>query len=177
MSRWFVSLATALALVQFSSGGVAQTPAPSAPPPATPGMSLSAITQVPASGPPIMLEAGKGTLIRLTAPAATVFVANPDIADVQVKSPSLIYVSAKAPGETVIVFILPTLFIVLMGPAALGIIDTFSRSGGGPKHVTVVTHNGSGDDMGLNPNETEVTEKQAKDEQADTKQKKAEEPH
>jgi Flp pilus assembly secretin CpaC len=102
MSRWFVSLATALALVQFSSGGVAQTPAPSAPPPATPGMSLSAITQVPASGPPIMLEAGKGTLIRLTAPAATVFVANPDIADVQVKSPSLIYVSAKAPGETVV---------------------------------------------------------------------------
>jgi pilus assembly protein CpaC len=49
-----------------------------------------------------MLEAGKGTLIRLGAPAATVFVANPDIADVQVKSPALIYVSAKAPGETVI---------------------------------------------------------------------------
>jgi pilus assembly protein CpaC len=41
-------------------------------------------------------------LLRLTAPAATVFIANPDIADVQVKSPSLIYLSAKAPGETVI---------------------------------------------------------------------------
>ena len=49
-----------------------------------------------------MLEVNKGTLIRLTAPAATVFIANPDIADVQVKSPSLIYISAKAPGETVI---------------------------------------------------------------------------
>ena len=33
-----------------------------------------------------------------------------------------------------ILFILPTLFIVLMGPAALGIVDTFDRSGhGGPK--------------------------------------------
>ena len=38
-----------------------------------------------------------------------------------------------------ILFILPTLFIVLLGPAALGIIDTFNRSGG-QKHVTVVTH-------------------------------------
>jgi pilus assembly protein CpaC len=59
-------------------------------------------SQVGANGAPIVLEVNKGTLIRLTAPAATVFIANPDIADVQVKSPSLIYISAKAPGETVI---------------------------------------------------------------------------
>ncbi len=59
-------------------------------------------SQVAANGAPIVLEVNKGTLIRLTAPAATVFIANPDIADVQVKSPSLIYISAKAPGETVI---------------------------------------------------------------------------
>jgi pilus assembly protein CpaC len=52
--------------------------------------------------PAIALELGKGTLIRLRRPAATVFVANPDTADVQVKSPGLIYVFAKAPGETVI---------------------------------------------------------------------------
>src|SRR5215469_14906225 len=58
--------------------------------------------QINANGAPIVLEVNKGTLIRLTAPAATVFIANPDIADVQVKSPSLIYISAKAPGETVI---------------------------------------------------------------------------
>ena len=64
--------------------------------------SLPAISQVPATGTPIVLEAGKGTLIRLSQPAATVFIANPDIADVQVKSPSLIYVSAKPPGETVV---------------------------------------------------------------------------
>ncbi len=59
-------------------------------------------SQVAANGAPIVLEVNKGTLIRLSAPAATVFIANPDIADVQVKSPSLIYISAKSPGETVI---------------------------------------------------------------------------
>jgi pilus assembly protein CpaC len=59
-------------------------------------------SQVGANGAPIVLEVNKGTLIRLSAPAATVFIANPDIADVQVKSPSLIYISAKSPGETVI---------------------------------------------------------------------------
>jgi pilus assembly protein CpaC len=59
-------------------------------------------SQIGANGAPIVLEVNKGTLIRLTAPAATVFIANPDVADVQVKSPSLIYISAKSPGETVI---------------------------------------------------------------------------
>jgi pilus assembly protein CpaC len=59
-------------------------------------------SQISANGAPIVLEVNKGTLIRLSAPAATVFIANPDIADVQVKSPTLIYVSAKAPGETVL---------------------------------------------------------------------------
>jgi len=58
--------------------------------------------QIPANGGRITLEVNKGTLIRLAGPAATVFVANPDIADVQVKSPTLVYISAKAPGETVI---------------------------------------------------------------------------
>jgi pilus assembly protein CpaC len=59
-------------------------------------------TQIPANGRPIVLEVGKGTLIRLSRPASTVFVASPDIADVQIKSPELIYISAKAPGQTVI---------------------------------------------------------------------------
>jgi pilus assembly protein CpaC len=58
--------------------------------------------QIPANGGRITLEVNKGTLVRLSGPAATVFVANPDIADVQVKSPTLVYISAKAPGETVI---------------------------------------------------------------------------
>jgi pilus assembly protein CpaC len=50
----------------------------------------------------MQIEIGKGTLLRLKRPAATVFVANPETADVQVKSPTLIYVTAKAPGETVL---------------------------------------------------------------------------
>jgi pilus assembly protein CpaC len=58
------------------------------------------VTTIPPSGTPIVIEAGKGTLVRLPRPASTVFIANPDVADVQVKSPSLIYVTAKAPGQT-----------------------------------------------------------------------------
>jgi pilus assembly protein CpaC len=61
-----------------------------------------AAVQIPATGRPILLETGKGTLIRLARPANTVFVANPDIADVQVKSPELVYITAKSPGTTVI---------------------------------------------------------------------------
>src|SRR5439155_1341393 len=71
---------------------------------APPGSSdvAAKVAQVRAKGPPVLLEAGKGTLIRLPRPAATVFIANPEVADVQVKSPSLIYVNAKTPGETVL---------------------------------------------------------------------------
>src|SRR5712691_6729677 len=56
------------------------------------------------TGPPVVLELGKGTLFHLPRPAATVFVANPDVADVQVKSPTLLYISANKtkPGETVV---------------------------------------------------------------------------
>jgi pilus assembly protein CpaC len=114
MYRWLAGLFAASALVQFASSSVAQAPAPATPPAATaappaataPSAAASnvsaAMSQVPASGAPIVLDAGKGTLIRLSGPASTVFVANPDIADVQVKSPELIYISAKAPGETVV---------------------------------------------------------------------------
>jgi len=61
-----------------------------------------AAVQIPANGRPILLAAGRGTLIRLARPANTVFIANPDIADVQVKSPELVYITAKSPGATVI---------------------------------------------------------------------------
>jgi len=39
-----------------------------------------AASQIGANGAAIVLEVNKGTLIRLSAPAATVFIANPDIA-------------------------------------------------------------------------------------------------
>ncbi|MEX2454956.1 MAG: type II and III secretion system protein family protein [Rhodospirillaceae bacterium] len=50
----------------------------------------------------LSLEASKGTLIRLSGPAATVFVADPEVADIQVKSPRLVYLTGKKPGETVV---------------------------------------------------------------------------
>src|SRR5205085_5539709 len=59
-------------------------------------------TAIPPTGRAIVLEVSKGTLLRMPRPVATVFIANPDVADVQVKSPSMIYLNAKAPGETVI---------------------------------------------------------------------------
>ena len=52
------------------------------------------------TGAQFALEIGKGSLIRLDGPAASVFIADPKIADVQVKSPTLVYVVGKATGET-----------------------------------------------------------------------------
>jgi pilus assembly protein CpaC len=75
---------------------------PQAADPSSPAGAPRGGAQIPANGGRITLEVNKGTLVRLIGPAATVFVANPDIADVQVKSPTLVYISAKAPGETVI---------------------------------------------------------------------------
>src|SRR5271165_4747628 len=100
-----------ISLVLAGTSSVAQTIAPpadgrtavvAAPQNATRPLRGGGTSQVNANGAPIVLEVNKGTLIRLPAPAATVFIANPDIADVQVKSPSLIYISAKQPGETVV---------------------------------------------------------------------------
>jgi pilus assembly protein CpaC len=74
---------------------------PSPPVRSDPPISVEAV-QIPATGRRIVLEVGKGTLIRLARPANTVFIADPDIADVQVKSPELVYITAKSPGTTVI---------------------------------------------------------------------------
>lgn len=49
---------------------------------------------------PIRLEASKGVLVRLPGPAATVFIADSDVADIQVKSPRLVYLFGKKPGDT-----------------------------------------------------------------------------
>lgn len=46
------------------------------------------------------IEVNKGRVIRLQRPAATVFVADPQIADVQVKSPTLVYVIGVQTGAT-----------------------------------------------------------------------------
>jgi pilus assembly protein CpaC len=63
-------------------------------------MPASAQEQVAVTGAKIQIERNEGTLLRIDQPAASVFVANPEIADVAVKSPRLIYVLGKKPGET-----------------------------------------------------------------------------
>jgi pilus assembly protein CpaC len=56
-------------------------------------------TTTPASST-LQLDVNKGRLVHLDQPAASVFVADPNVADVQVKSPSLVYLFGKAAGET-----------------------------------------------------------------------------
>lgn len=46
------------------------------------------------------LEINKGQVIRLATPAASVAMANPEVADVQVVTPTLLYVNARSVGET-----------------------------------------------------------------------------
>jgi pilus assembly protein CpaC len=95
---------------------MAQAPAPVPIPPATtpgaprspqvvggaPSRAFGQSQIVPTEQPTLKLEINKGTAIKLPGPAATVFVAAPDIADVQVRSPTMVYVFAKKPGDTVL---------------------------------------------------------------------------
>lgn len=48
----------------------------------------------------ISLEIKKGEVIRLPRPAASIMIADPEIADIEVKSPSLLYLYGKRVGET-----------------------------------------------------------------------------
>ena len=66
------------------------------------GAPVRADQVVPTSGKVLNLDIRKGTLIRVTQPVATVFLADPSIADIQVKSPTLVYIFAKRIGETVL---------------------------------------------------------------------------
>jgi pilus assembly protein CpaC len=50
----------------------------------------------------ITLEVSKGRVVRLPRPAATVFVADPEIADIQAQSPSIVYLFGRKSGETTI---------------------------------------------------------------------------
>jgi len=92
-------LTVAVNAAEVGAPSATAAPIATSPPPATNGTAAN----IRPAGAPVVIEIGKGTLFRLPRPAATIFVANPDIADVQVKSPSLIYISANKtkPGETV----------------------------------------------------------------------------
>ena len=81
------ALFTALALGGFLVGSAA-----------APARAQAAAIQTPQDT--LTVSASKGTLVRLERPAASVFIADPRIADVQVRSPQLVYVLGVAAGET-----------------------------------------------------------------------------
>ncbi len=82
---------------------MAGPPGPPAPPAGgASGRPFGQSQLVPTEAPTLTLEVNKGTALKLPGPAATVFVAAPDIADVQVRSPNMVYVFAKKPGDTVL---------------------------------------------------------------------------
>ncbi|MFC3068845.1 type II and III secretion system protein family protein [Phenylobacterium soli] len=65
-----------------------------------PARAHAAAEVVADAGADMKLELGKGRLIKLSRPAATVFLSDPKVADLQVKSPTLVYLVGKAPGAT-----------------------------------------------------------------------------
>jgi pilus assembly protein CpaC len=84
--------------IQPPAAGTPSQPAPTG----APGRPFGQSQVVPTEQPALSLEVNKGTAVKLPGPAATVFVAAPDIADVQVRSPTMVYVFAKKPGDTVL---------------------------------------------------------------------------
>jgi len=61
---------------------------------------VHALEVIDSSGGTIYLEVNKGRLLRLDEVPATVFLANPAVADLQFKSSRLVYLFGKATGET-----------------------------------------------------------------------------
>jgi pilus assembly protein CpaC len=63
---------------------------------------LAAAEVVSPTGPTLTIDVGKGVIVRLDHPAASVFISDPGTADVQLKSPTVLYVVGKSAGETTI---------------------------------------------------------------------------
>ncbi len=57
-------------------------------------------TLAPEAEESLTLELNEGQLIRLDRPAASVFIANPNVADVNIRSTQLVYLLGRAPGKT-----------------------------------------------------------------------------
>ncbi len=57
-------------------------------------------TLEPKAGESLALELNEGQLIRLDRPAASVFIANPSVADVNIRSTQLVYLLGRTPGRT-----------------------------------------------------------------------------
>lgn len=61
---------------------------------------VGALEVIDSSGGVIYVEVNKGRLLRLDQVPATVFLANPEVADLQFKSSKLVYIIGKTTGET-----------------------------------------------------------------------------
>ncbi len=109
------------AIVLVLAGMLLPAHAPAAPAP----------TVITAGNGPIVIEVGKGILVRIAQAAESVFVADPDVADVQVKSPNLVYVFGKSGGET-------TLFAVGKGDKV--VLDTTIRVGWDIHRIEAAIH-------------------------------------
>jgi pilus assembly protein CpaC len=122
--RRFIALAAATSVLALSTIVLAAeitTPPPDknaagAMPAATEAAPPGRISEVTATGKPIVLEVGKGLLIRLPRAAGTVFIANPEVADVVVKTPALIYLQAKTPGDTALYAVDPQDRVLMNAP-------------------------------------------------------------
>ena len=57
-------------------------------------------TVEPKAGERIAVELNEGQLIRLSEPAASVFITNPNVADINVRSTQLVYLFGRTPGKT-----------------------------------------------------------------------------
>ncbi|KWK90060.1 fimbrial protein [Burkholderia ubonensis] len=68
-----------------------------------PGVAFAQRASAPDAGAPLTLAAGKGDLLSLSEPAATMFVADPSIADIQVPSPRTVFVFGKKAGTTTLI--------------------------------------------------------------------------
>jgi pilus assembly protein CpaC len=67
---------------------------------ATPAIGQEERAEAVAPEGQLTLEVRKGRVIRLPQPAATVFVADPEVADVQAQSPSIVYLFGRRAGAT-----------------------------------------------------------------------------
>ena len=90
MSRTSRPILRSLAAIACAAIAWASVPAPSA----------HAVERVLSEVTSVAIEISKGELYKLDSPAATVFIADPDIADVQVMSATLIYIYGIRPGDT-----------------------------------------------------------------------------
>lgn len=91
--RLFGGIVAGLALAQLAVAQPSHAQTASAAP-------AQPVELLASGGKQLSIEVSRGQLIKLSRPAAAVFVADPAVAEVSVKSPTLVYVFGKKAGDT-----------------------------------------------------------------------------